>query len=252
MSAIIAKIVSIFTSVIMSIISFIIPFAPPAEDPYARLELPEYNVGECISSDIEEAVSLYNAAVRKSHTIYNASLEGEQKIKLISAIEGDGAIGTILKITEPVIDKAIERNNYSVDYIPGKGNLLASDVKYSGVYETADGKTYVALYLNDQTDGADGKQYYGGPVSRGIGTLGGIDHALDELGATIRSGRDTIKLEYTNAYIICEISSGGYIVGGTWHYDVGVTVGDAQIKISAIAATIKNLTGNLEYAIVLE
>lgn len=252
MSALIAKIVSIFTSVIMSILSFIIPSAPPAEDPYARLELPEYSIGECITSDAEEIVSFYNTAVKKSRNVYNSSLDGEQKIKLISAIDGDGAIGTILKVAEPVIDRALEKNNYNVDYVPGKGNLFASDVTSAGIYETEDGKTYVVLYLKDQTDGPDATQYDGGPVSRGIGTLGGIDHALDELGATIRSGRDTIKLEYTNAYIICEVSSSGYIVGGTWHYDVGVTVGDAQIKISAIAANLKNLTGKLEYAIVLE
>ena len=251
MSALIAKIVSIFTSVIMSIISFIIPSAPPAEDPYARLELPEYSIGECITSDAEEVVSLYNDAVKKSR-IYNTSLDGEQKIKLISAIDGDGAIGTILKVAEPIIDRALDHNNYKVDYVPGKGNLLASDVTSAGIYETDDGKTYVAIYLRDQIDGPDGTQYYGGPVSRGIGTLGGIDHALAELGVTLRTGRETIKLEYTNAYIICEVSSSGHIVGGTWHYDVGVTVGNAQIKISAIAANLKNLTGKLEYAIVLD
>lgn len=251
MSAITAKIVSVFTSIIMSVLSLFVPSAPPAEDPYARLELPEYSLGECVSTDAEEIVALYNDAVKKSRKIYNAALKGEQKIKRISEIEGDGAVGTILKVAEPVIDNAIENNNFDVDYVPGKGNLLASDVTAAGIYKTDDGKTYVALYLKDQIDGPDGTQYDGGPVSRGIGTLGGVEHALMELGATIKSGRETIKIEYTNAYIICEVSSDGYIVGGTWHYDVGVTVGDAKIKISAIAANIKNLTAKLEYAIVL-
>lgn len=251
MSAIISKIVSVFTSIIMSFLALFVPSAPPADDPYARLELPEYYLGECVSTDAEEAVFLYNDAVKKSRKVYFANLEGEQKIKRIGEIEGDGAIGAVLKVAVPVIDKAIEKNNFSVDYVPGRGNLMASDVTTAATYKTDDGKTYVALYLKDQIDGPDGTQYDGGPVSRGIGTLGGVEHALMELGATIKSGRETIRIEYTNAYIICEISSSGYIVGGTWHYDVNVTVGDAKIKISAISANVKNLTAKLEYAIVL-
>lgn len=252
MSALIAKIVSILTSIIMSFFSFFSPPAPPAEDPYARLDLPEYSLGECITSDAEETVLFYNAAVKKSHTVWDSSLNGEQKIKLINEIEGDGAIGTILKVAEPAIDSALKKNNFCVDYVPGKGNLLAEDVISAALFEGENGSTLVLILLKNQIDGSDSSQYNGGPVSRGIGTLGSVDHALQELGATIKNGRETVQIEYTNAYIVCEVDANGYILGGTWHYDVNVTVADAQVTISIIAANIKNLKGKLEYAIVLD
>lgn len=251
MSAIIAKIVSIFTSIIMAILNLFAPSAPPA-DPYARFDLPEYELGEQMDYDVEQTVAFYNAAVRKTQYTYGASPSGKQMLKLIEEIDGDGAIGTVLKVAQPVIDRALERNNYSTSYIPGHGKLLANDVKDAAVYENAKGTQYVVIHIKDQVNGPDCDSYTSGPVSRGIGTLGSLDHALMELGAVISEGRETIEFEYTNAYIICEIDPvTGFVLGGTWHYDVDVNVGNARVKISAIMADIENLTGKIEYAVVL-
>lgn len=251
MSAIIAKIVSIFTSIIMAILNLFAPSAPPA-DPYARFDLPEYELGEQTDYDVEQTVAFYNAAVRKTQYTYGASPRGKQMLKLIEEIDGDGAIGSILNVASPVIHKALARNNYSTPYIPGHGKILASDVKDAAVYENTKGTKYVVIHIKDQINGPDCDPYTSGPVSRGIGTLDSLDYALTELGATITEGRDTISLEYTNAYIICEIDPvTGFVLGGTWHYDVGVNVGNARVKISAIMANIENLTGKIEYAVVL-
>ncbi len=250
MSAIITKIISVFTSIIMMILNFMGIATQPA-DPYARIETPEYYLGECKNSDVESVVELYNSAFLK--TVYDHEVpDGEQQIKLLKEIEGDGTIGNVIKAATPAIDRALERNNYKTDWLPGSGTIKAEDVDFAYFHQTEDGRAFVAIYLKEQTDGPDGNHTNGGPVSRGIGTLGNVEHAMQELGATIVEGRETIKLEYTNAYIICELDPDtGKILLGTWHYDVDVSVCDARVKISAIAANIKNLSAKLEYAVVI-
>ncbi len=250
MIAIITKIISVFTSIVMMFLSFI-GIVPQPSDHYARLETPEYFLGECVSDDIEAIVNLYNTALIKTR-VDGEEPEGEQMIKLISGIEGDGALEPVLKVATPVIDSAVERNNFKTDHIPGNGRIRSEDVEKAYSYVTEDGRVFVTIFLKEQTDGADGNHTDGGAVSRGIGTLGSVDHALDQLGAKITEGRETVKLEYTNAYINCELDpETGKILLGTWHYDVDVCVYDARIIIGAIAVNIKNLRGKLEYAVVL-
>lgn len=250
MSVIITKIVSVFTSIIMMILNFMGIATQPA-DPYARIETPEYYLGERKDVDVESIVQLYNSAFLK--TVYDNEVpDGEQHIKLIEEIEGDGAIANVIKVATPAIDSALARNNFKTDWLPGSGTIKAEDVDFAYAYLTEDGRVFLTINLKEQTDGPDGNHTNGGPVSRGIGTLGNVEHAMQELGATIIEGRETISLEYTNAYIICELDPDtGKILLGTWHYDVNVSVSDARFKISAIAANIKNLSAKLEYAVVI-
>lgn len=250
MTAVFTKIFSLFVSLVMAIVNLFGGAAAKPEDPYERLETPEYYLGTLVSTDAEDIVARYNAALIKTETD-GEEPEGKQMLKLIAPIEGDGAIGTILKVAEPAIDRALAKNNYDANYIPGKGKVLVNDVTNAALYETEDGTIFITLIFNDQTDGPDSHPEVAGPVARGIGTLGSIDNALAELGAEFTQGRETVELKYTNAYVNCEIDpETGYIIRGTWHYDVDVSIGEARL-IMGIAADLKNIKGKVEYAVVL-
>lgn len=199
------------------------------------------------STNAEEVVAYYNAAVKKTNDSKKAP-KGHSTMKLDGEITGDGAIGAILKVLSPAAEKALAKNSVETDYIPGKGMLKASDVTKAQA-SSKNGVTTIVIQLKDQTDGPDGDSKNGGPVARGIGTLGSIESALKELGAEITEGRETVKLTYTNAYIKCTIDeSTGMVTGGTWHYLVKIHVGDAKAKLG-ITANLKNLKAAVDYTV---
>ena len=167
-------------------------------------------------------------------------------------IDGDGAIGTILKVLEPAVDKALTKNSKETSWIPGgkKGDLEAGDiVKATAI--SKNGKTELTITLKQQVDGPDCDGDLAGPVARGIGTLGSIDSALEELGAELTEGRDTVKLTYKNARITCVVDEEtGRIVSGEWFYTVDIFIGNAKAKLG-ISAPLKNLTTAIDYKVVI-
>ena len=204
-----------------------------------------FNVGS-YSNDIEEIVSLYNAA----HEVTRPAPKGHSIMELDGAITGDGALGGVLKVASPIIQNTLEKNSVETDYIPGKGKLQASDVVKAKAVSKG-GVTEIVIQLKEQTDGPQADAHTAGPVARGIGTLGNINNAIESLGAELYSGKETIKLTYKDAYIKCRIdNSTGKIIGGTWHYAVHVYVGEAEVKLG-LKFTVKNLKGIVDYTVTI-
>lgn len=197
---------------------------------------------------VEEIVAYYNAAVIKTDKA--GKTPGNGKMVLASDITGDGFIGAILKVLMPAAKRALEKNSTPTEDIPGEGKLKASDV-VSATATQKNGKTEIYIKVKDQVDGSDGDGKNGGPVARAIGTLGSIDIALQELGAELISGRETVKLTYKDAYIKCVVDdASGKIVSGTWHYAVHVFVGEAEAKLG-VKANLKNLQGVIDYTVTI-
>ena len=204
-----------------------------------------FNVGS-YSNDIEEIVSLYNAA----HAATKPAPKGHSIMELDGAITGDGALGGVLKVASPIIQNTLENNSVETDYIPGKGRLWAEDA-VSAVSVSRGGITEITIHLKEQTDGPEADAHTAGPVARGIGTLGNVNNAIESLGAELYSGKETIKLTYKDAYIKCRIdNSTGKIIGGTWHYAVHVYVGEAEVKLG-LKFTVKNLKGIVDYTVTI-
>ena len=168
-------------------------------------------------------------------------------------ITGDGGVGGLLKVASPIINNVLKNNSTTTDYVPASSHadLKASDVKSAKAIVSADGKyTDYIIYVKDQTDGPNGDSHNGGPVARGVGTLGSIDEALTQLGAEFKSGKENVKLTYTNSYIMARVdNSTGKIINGTYHYLVKINISQAQLKISFVTADVKNLYGEVDYTV---
>lgn len=165
-------------------------------------------------------------------------------------ITGDGGLGGLLKVGSPIINNVLKKNSTDTDYVPASSHadLKASDVKSAKAIVSADGKyTDYIIYVKDQTDGPNGDSHNGGPVARGVGTLGSIDEALNQLGAEFKSGKENVKLTYTNAYIFARVdNSTGKIINGTYHYLVKINISEAELKL-VISAKVKNMYGEVDY-----
>lgn len=194
-----------------------------------------------------EMLYAYNEAVKKTDP---KAPTGQSTMKLAGGITGDGAIGSILEVLSPAAEKALAKNSTPTNFIPGYGELKGEDLK--SIKVTDNGKTYIVeMTVKSQTDGSDADDK-AGPVGRAIGTLGSIDGALKELGASFKSGRETVSLTYDDVSVRAEIDkASGLIVHGQWHYVVKVLVGDAKASISILTANLKNLRANIDYTVVI-
>lgn len=191
----------------------------------------------------------------KARKATNPAPAGKQTMVLGNngKITGDGGLGGLLKVASPIINNVLKNNSTDTDYVPASShaNLKASDVKSAKAIVSADGKyTDYIIYVKDQTDGPNGDSKNGGPVARGVGTLGSIDEALTQLGAEFKSGKENVKLTYTNAYIMARVdNSTGKIINGTYHYLVKINISQAQLKISIVTADVKNMYGEVDYTV---
>ncbi len=167
-------------------------------------------------------------------------------------VTGDGATGNLFKVASPIINRVLKNNSTDTDYVPAASHadLKGSDVKSAKAIVSADGKyTDYIIYIKDQTDGPNGDSKNGGPVARGVGTLGSIDEALSQLGAEFKSGKENVKLTYTNSYIMARVdNSTGKIVNGTYHYLVKISISEAELKLG-ITANVKNMYGEVDYTV---
>lgn len=191
----------------------------------------------------------------KARKATNPAPAGKQTMVLGNngKITGDGGLGGLLKVASPIINNVLKNNSTDTDYVPASSHadLKASDVKSAKAIVSADGKyTEYIIYVKDQTDGPNGDSKNGGPVARGVGTLGSIDEALTQLGAEFKSGKENVKLTYTNAYIMARVdNSTGKIINGTYHYLVKINISQAQLKISIVTADVKNMYGEVDYTV---
>lgn len=166
-------------------------------------------------------------------------------------IKGKGVIGTLVQIMSGTIDSVLKKNSTDTDYIPASSHadLKATDVKSAKAIVSADGKyTDYIIYVKDQVDGPNGDSHNGGPVARGVGTLGSIDEALNQLGLSFKSGKENVKLTYTNAYIFARVdNSTGKIINGTYHYLVKVSI--SKCEFNKVPGSVKDFYGEVDYTV---
>lgn len=202
--------------------------------------------------DTAKIVAFYNEARHANKD--KPAPKGHQTMKLAGDITGDGAIGVVLKVLNPAAAKALEKNSKDTDWIPAidHADVLVSDVQQASAKKDAKGNVVITILFKNQVDGANGDSNNGGPVARGVGTLGSIDTALNELGAEITEGRDTVTLTYTNAYVkdLTVNPDTMAIQSGTFHYLVNVKIVNAKAKLG-ISVTLENLKAAIDYTVVV-
>lgn len=200
-------------------------------------------------NDKQSILDYYNAAVKKTDL---DRPKGQQTMKLSRDITGDGVlVGTFVKMITPIAKLVLNNNSSETDWVPGEGILKLSDCESISASEK-NGVVTVKIKIKTQVDGSDGDPHNGGPVARGIGTLGSIDDALSQLGITLDEGRDTVALTYKNASLTANINEKtGKITSGTWKYTVDIYVGDVVGSLKGISAHLTNIRSAVDYQVTI-
>ena len=205
-----------------------------------------YDIFESDSENVSEIVEAYNNAAAATDRI-----NGRLSMNLVEgSLKMDGPGGKLLPTLEGAVASTLGKNTAEIRGIPGDPPLAADDVV--GAYMKSKGnKTRIVLILKDQVDGLDADPQNGGPVSRGIGTLGSISSALDDLGAEIVSGKDTASITYTNAVILVDVdNTTGKIVFGSWKFRATIRVTDAVMQMGNSSVDFKNMEAAIDYRII--
>lgn len=178
-------------------------------------------------ADAEALLEMYNNAVKKTND--NGGLKGIYAVNII-----DGSLKSenenLTELMNIYVSAGSLNSSGEESEIPGKGAVEIDDIK--DIYAASvDGKTIIRILLNDQaSDGYGISDNYS--VRHGVGDMGNYIKSLSDSGIKIVSGKETIEINYTDAYITCIIDDAtGQITGGTWHKITSLNHGDAEAEI---------------------
>lgn len=182
----------------------------------------------------EEIVEFYKAAAAKSQSVKSSQVMSMTKLVVNN---GDGALGFLINMVEPLFVAALERNSTEFDGITGGyANLTASDLQSAKAYKSGN-YIIVEMRPKEQTDGIDG-DVFSGTVGHAISVVDGVDDVLKEFPKlNVNLDEALIAINYTKPVVKVKINNNGIIEKGTWSYTVDVDVENLEIeKISVKTA----------------
>lgn len=210
--------------------------------------------GKGLNSTDPAKIAAFYTSARKATRDDGAVPKGKQSMSLQGKPTGGGSLGLILKAGSGIINTVLANNSVETTWIPGQDSkdILPTDIASGTAKVSADGKyTELTMNFKEQTDGADGDAANGGPVARGLSTLGSISGALDQLGAEIKEGRENVKLTYKNPVITCKVDNAtNHVVSGKWSYVVHLGISSAKLKL-VVTANATDVNADIAWNVVI-
>lgn len=171
-----------------------------------------------ISTDVDEILGYYNAAVKKTNKSF---VIGSSSFELIGTPEVivDGEPSDYVDDT---YWSALEESTSTVFKIPGNGEVIAADVE-SAKMSVKDGKRYIIIDVIDfEGESIDN------PSGRVYGYTVGIAKGMNDLGIETAN----IQASYTDNTVSCIIDDdSGKIIYGDWDSTSSVVVTDITSDI---------------------
>ncbi len=197
----------------------------------------------------EEIVTFYKAAAIRSKTKVKSTEHKNLDEMVVN--EGDGLLGTLVKMVTPFLVSALEDSQVEFDGITGGyENLGVSDAKTIKAYKSGE-YTVIEMTMKDQTDGVHADRYSGtvGHAISVVGDISSVEEALPML--EIGFEEADIKLHYKNAELKVKINKDGIIEKGTWSYDIYITAANLYVggRRLPLSATVESAYGSVGYTI---
>lgn len=185
-----------------------------------------------ITTDVDEILEYYNAAVKKTNKSFvigssSAKINGTPEV----IVDGEPS-----DYVDDTYWSAFEESTSTVFKIPGNGEVLAADVE-SAKMSVNDGKRSIIIDIVDVNGDAPGSA-----IERVYGTAVGIAEGLNSFGY-LTVDEKNVSISYTDSTVSCIIDdNSGKIIYGDWDStgsvvatDITSDMFDFEFKMDKIA-----------------
>lgn len=193
---------------------------------------------------VEQIVEFYKTSAIKSKASGVVSKQ-TMEVKEIVVNNGDGLLGNLMEIAEPLMMEALKRHiKEYVGITGGVENLTVSDVESAKAYKSGE-YTVVEMSLKEQVDGPHGDML-SGTVGHAISVVGDISVVTNEFPMfNIEIEEDDLKIYYYEPKLIVKINKDGIIEKGSWSYLLHAKV--KGIEVSSIV--VDDAYGSVDYLV---
>lgn len=216
-------------------VSPVIPYNPERTDVVVSGE---------VTTDVEEILGYYNAAVKKTNKSF---VIGSSSSKVNGTPEVDMGEDGASDLTNELMATywtSLEASSATVYKVPGEGNVTVSDVE-SAKMSVNDGKRYIIINIVDVKDSSNENA-----LDRVYGYSTGLAESLNEVGY-MSVDEANVNAVYADNTVSCIIDdNSGKIIYGDWDStgtieitDITVAFGDTEITIDKMAFS---LTTNID------
>lgn len=192
----------------------------------------------------EQVVDFYKAAAIKS-TAHGVVSKQTMEVKEMVVNDGNGLLGNLMKIAEPLMMEALKRHiKEYVGITGGYEKLTVDDIESTKAYKSGK-NTIVEMELKEQVDGPHGDMT-SGTTGHAISVLGDISVVTNEFPMfDIEIEEDDLTIYYYDPKFIVKINEDGIIENGSWTYLLYAEVNGIEIE----SITVEDAYGSVDYLV---
>lgn len=192
----------------------------------------------------EQVVEFYKTAAIKSKASGVVSRQ-TMEVKEMVVNDGDGLLGTLMEIAEPLMMEALKRHiKEYVGITGGVENLTVDDIETAKAYKSGE-YTIIEMEPKEQVDGPHGDML-SGTVGHAISVVGDISVVTNEFPMfDIKIEEDDLRIYYYNPKLMVKINEDGIIEKGSWSYLLYAEVNGIEVQ----SIKVDNAYGSVDYLV---
>ena len=210
--------------------SAVIPYNPERTDVVVSGE---------ITTDVDEILEYYNAAVKKTNKSFVIGSSASKVNGTPEIVMEEEAVSEITNELMKTYWSTLETTSSTVYKVPGEGNVIAADIE-SAKMSVNDGKRYIIINVVDCKDNSSENA-----LDRVYGYSTGLAEALNSLGYMTVDG-ENVNAVYTDNTVSCIIDDdSGKIIYGDWDSTGTVEVYDMTVAFADVITKIEKMSFSL-------
>lgn len=192
----------------------------------------------------EQIVEFYKASAIKSKASGVVSRQ-TMAVKEMVVNDGNGLLGNLMKIAEPLMMEALKRHiKEYVGITGGVENFTVNDIENAKAYKSGE-YTVVEVELKEQVDGPHGDML-SGTTGHAISVVGDISVVTNEFPMfDIEIEEEDLRIYYFNPKFIVKINEDGIIEKGSWSYLLYAEINGIEIE----SLVVDSAHGSVDYLV---
>lgn len=192
----------------------------------------------------EQIVDFYKTSAIKSKANGVVSKQ-TMEVKEMVVNNGNGLLGNLMKIAEPLMMEALKRHiKEYVGITGGVENLTVSDIESAKAYKSGE-YTIVEIEPKEQVDGPHGDMI-SGTTGHAISVVGDISVVTNEFPMfNIEIEEDDLRIYYYDPILKVKINEDGVIEKGSWSYLLYAEINGIEVQ----SIVVDSAHGSVDYLV---